>query len=326
MKQPRRQKQLNLRYNSRKTTPVEPEHGDWRVWVEHPEEAEHYVNPPMSVWKRLGERTALLYSSTATLWNPQTEAGWEPLTGPKLWFRVLFSSVVLLPLSIIMLFALLLQLFKQAPKVGTLETIDFWISEPVWYTLMGVLVFAILIVAGAATVVWMYAYVLGHELTHAIAAKLSFGRISDIRIARDGGYVETDADNAFVALSPYFVPFWLLVWLGGLWLVNFIYPFEAFLPWFHAGIGFWGSFHIYWTIWIIPREQPDMLSNGIMFSALVIFIMNLVALIGVLCLFHAVSLQGYGEDFIFCAKETYAVFADLAGDAWVLLRVLWSLL
>lgn len=315
MNQPRRQKQLRLRHRSAKLP--EAEHGDWRVPVEHPEEAEHFINPPMGMWKRMAVRVEYLQSVPPAEWSSDTfsHAEQENIRGWKRWLRLAFASVVLMPLSILMLFALLMQLYHEAPDAAKVENIGFWLSSPVWFSLMGLLTFAAITIAGVAARVWVYIYVLGHELTHAIAAKLSFGKIHDFRFNEEGGYVETDADNVFVALSPYFVPLWMLCWLAVLWLTNFLYPFEAFAPWFYAGFGFWGCFHIYWTVWIIPREQPDLLSNGIVFSTLVIMMMNVLILIGVLRAFDVLTFSGYWKDFQQCTIDTYAALRDLL--TWV---------
>ena len=56
-------------------------------------------------------------------------------------------------------------------------------------------------------------------------------------------YVETDADRLFIALSPYFVPLWMLCWLGGVFVLNYFWPFEAYEAWFYGGLGFWWVFH-----------------------------------------------------------------------------------
>lgn len=313
----KRQGKLNL--SPRKRRLPESEHGDWRVPLEHPEEVEHYVNPPLTMWRRMHLRVEYLQSAETAEWLRAAEAdeGWEPIHGwPKLLRRMLAVGV-LLPLSVVMVFALLVQLYHAAP---TMESFTFWLSEPVWFSLMGAMVMAALKFSVIADNLLVYAYVLGHELTHAIAAKMCGGHLQAISIDRDGGYVETDADNLFIALSPYFVPLWMLCWLGVLWLAHWIYPFDAFAPWFYAGFGFWWAFHLYWTVWIIPREQPDMLSNGVMFSLLLVLLMNIVALLAVLWSFGVLSLSGYWADLQFCTKEIIDLFADVLGYAWQVFR------
>lgn len=305
----KRQGKLNLSPSSRRL-PAQ-EHGDWRVPLAHPEEAEHYVNPPLSMWKRMHLRVGYLQSADTLEWirAAEEDEGWEPIHGWPRALRLLLGVCVLLPLSVVMVTALLLQLYHAAPAM---EEMSFWVSEPVWYSAMGALVMCFLKFALVADTILVYVYVLGHELTHAIAAKLCGGHLQRISIDVNGGYVETDADNLFIALSPYFVPLWMLCWLGVLWVANFVYPFEAYAPWFYAGFGFWWAFHLYWTVWIIPREQPDMLSNGVLFSLLLVLLMNIVALLAVLWSFGVLSLPGYWADLQLCAGEIVGMLADVA--------------
>lgn len=307
--QRRRQGKLNLSNRPTKKLP-EKEHGDWRVVLEHPEEAEHYDNPESDMFRRVRHRAALWNSVSARECMEAAEQSedWVRISGWRRVVRLVLGWGLLLPLSIVMVFALLVQLYHAAP---TMEHLSFWMSEPVWFTVVGVLTMVLLKFSVIADKVLLYAYVLGHELTHAITAKLSGGRVSDFKVSPAGGYVETDADNLFIALSPYFVPLWMFCWLALLWAANFVFPFEDYAPWFYAGFGFWWAFHLYWTAWIIPREQPDMLCNGVVFSALLILLMNLLVLLAVLRSFGVLTLQGYGEDLQRCAGEICDLFCDI---------------
>lgn len=293
----------------------EPEHGDWRLPLARPEEAVHLPNPPLSVWKRMQLRVEYLQSMPGVslavdALAQEEEPSVVPISG---WPRVLRLAValfLLLPLSVVMVFALLMQLYHAAPRVSDP---GFWLSEPVWFTLLGAGAFMALTISRFAEPVLIYIYVLGHELTHAIAAKLCLGRVQAFRIDFDGGYVETDTDNLFIALSPYFVPLWMLVWMFALWVGNLLFPFENYLPWFCAGFGFWWFFHLHWTIWVIPREQPDMLENGMLLSMLVILVMNIFILLVILCCFDVITPQGYMQDTVNAAQRIHETFRLLAG-------------
>ena len=190
-----------------------------------------------------------------------------------------------------------------------------WISVESMSALGGVAAFSLCWMAVSHPV---RAYVLGHELTHALAAMLCFGKVQALSVDVDGGYVDTDTDNLFVSLAPYFVPLWMLLWLGVLFVANWIYPFAAYLPWFYAGFGFWWAFHVYWTLWVIPREQPDLLENGVVLSFMIIMLTNVVALLLMLRCFGVLSFHGYAQDFVVAAREIAAAFADL----WQLLCAL----
>lgn len=289
-----------------------PEHGDWRCPISKPEEVEHLPNPPVSVWKKMQMRTEYLQSVQPQYWNHPYYADAEevpvtPISGWPCFLRRVIALFLMLPLSVVMVFALMIQLYHAAP---TVSSVMFWLSEPIWFTLMGGATFLALMISRVFEPVLVYIYVLGHELTHALAAKLCFGHVRSFKIDFDGGYVETDTDNLFIALAPYFVPLWMLCWLGGLWLANWAFPFDAYLPWFYAGFGFWWSFHIYWTIWVIPREQPDMIENGLLLSMLIVIVMNILLLIIILCCFDVISPSGYLADFVSSAQRIWGAMQD----------------
>lgn len=285
---------------------TQPEFGDWRVPVEKPHETEHLRPKKMSLMHRTRVQ--------ATYWQQQDSVieyeespTWQTPQGWKCIIRRIIGLGLLLPVSVVMVYALLLQLYHAAPMVGQLS---FWQSEPVWFSVLGALVFMSVKYFRLIDPMLVFFYVLGHELTHAIAALLCFGKVEAMSVDLDGGYVDTDTDNLFVSLSPYFVPLWMLIWLGCFFVANWIIPFDSYLPWFYAGFGFWWCFHVYWTLWVIPREQPDLLENGVVLSFMIIMIANIVSLIIILRGFGVISFRGYGRDLVVSAHEIYGTFAD----------------
>lgn len=289
---------------------LQPEFGDWRVPLANPMEAEHLPPKPLSYWHRMHLRAAYLTSAPTGQWIEEAEAAddWQPVRGWKRVVRLLVAYLLLTPLSLVMVYAVLVQLYHAAPTFGQ---VDFWVSDPVWFSVMGILLFLCLMFARFATSFLVYLYVVGHELTHAITAKMCLGHVETIRFDTTGGYVETDADNFFIALSPYFLPLWMLCWMGVLYLINLVFPFENYAAWFYAGGGFWWGFHLYWTVWIIPREQPDMLENGMMLSTLIVLMMNIAVLLLVLWGFGLMSMEGYCRDFLSCGQEMLQMLRDI---------------
>ena len=83
-----------------------------------------------------------------------------------------------------------------------------WVSAEVLSLLGGVLAF---------TVAWfalshpVRAYVLGHELTHALWGLLFGARPSDLRVGATGGSVRLTKSNMIITLAPYFFPFYTFV-------------------------------------------------------------------------------------------------------------------
>ena len=299
-------------HTSRRNRKAEPEFGDWRVHVEKPHEAEHLRPTPVNVLRRMQVQAAY-WQNTDPLYELEATDDWQPVRGWNKAVRIFIGLCVLLPFSIVMVYAMMLQLYHAAPMVGNM---DFWQSLPVWYSVLGALLFMAVKYFRLIDPMLVFIYVAGHELTHALAALLCFGKVVNMRVDIDGGYIDTDKDNLFISLSPYFVPIWMLCWLGCFYAVNWIWPSDACMAWFYAGFGFWWTFHIYWTLWVIPREQPDLLENGVVLSFMIIMLANISALLLVLRGFGVISLKGYAQDFVHCAVEIYTTYRELA--LWII--------
>ena len=142
-----------------------------------------------------------------------------------------------------------------------------------------------LISLGAGFLVWflififlpraMWLYVLGHEFTHALAAMIAGGKVSAFRVTSQGGHIMTDRVNWWIALSPYFVPIYALIWIG-LWLtVDFYHPLKDWQPILYFGLGLFWSFHLTFTWSMLHPRQTDLSGEGYLFSAVVIAFFNL---------------------------------------------------
>lgn len=286
----------------------EQEFGDWRVLVEKPHEMEHLRPTPVSALRRMKVQAAY-WQSVEPFYDPDDLDNWQPVRGWNRAIRMFIGLCVLLPFSVVMVYALLLQLYHAAPVVGNF---DFWQSVPVWYSVLGALVFMAVKFFRLIDPILVFVYVVGHELTHALAALMCFGRVVNVSVDIEGGYVDTDKDNLFISLSPYFVPLWMLLWLGCFYVLSWLCPFDSCMAWFYAGFGFWWAFHVYWTLWVIPREQPDLLENGVVLSFMIIMLANIGALLLVLRGFGVISFKGYAEDFVNCAFDIYTTYHELA--------------
>ncbi len=117
-------------------------------------------------------------------------------------------------------------------------------------------------------------YVVGHELVHAISAYICGGKVKKLKIGSSYGSVNVDKVNTFIALSPYFVPFYslivIIVWLLVKYLLKLNVPIEilTFL------LGFTIMFHIVLTLYAIYIGQQDFKISGWLFSIVLIFIIN----------------------------------------------------
>jgi hypothetical protein len=162
----------------------------------------------------------------------------------------------------------------------------------------------------------MWIYVLGHELTHAWAVYLSGGRVQDFHVTGGGGYVKTDTVNWWIALSPYFVPLYSLIWLGLWWSIHFYRPLEHFQPVLYAGLGLTYGFHLCFTISMIKTGQSDLTSQGTFFSLVVILGANLIfGLIFFVLMAEPITWRFFGETF--WAKIQFCYGAVYQGAVWL---------
>jgi len=127
-------------------------------------------------------------------------------------------------------------------------------------------------------------YVFVHEMTHAMAALLCGGRISDISIGSESGYVKMDKTNAFVVLAPYFVPGYMLLTVFLYVAADLFIECAPYRNYFLFAIGFFMAFHLIQTFEALyTTEQPDLkLAGGKIFSMVMIVLANLLVLAVVL--------------------------------------------
>lgn len=175
----------------------------------------------------------------------------------------------------------------------TLEQ-GFWHSPPFWYFTIGVLLMLGWFWSGIAKRAFLYCYVFGHELTHAAFVKCYGGKIFDIDWGAEGGYVTTDKTNWVIALSPYFIPFWSVIAVIFYVVASVFYEITPLgNQVFYGVMGATWSFHLAWTLWMIPRDQPDLKDNGTFLSLTLIYFGNLLVLIGLLCLASPAPLESF---------------------------------
>ena len=128
------------------------------------------------------------------------------------------------------------------------------------------------------------AYVLGHEITHALWG-LAFGaKVSNIKVGASGGYVTLSKSNVWITLAPYFFPFYTAVVavVALVWSL-FKRPLPCLPAWLFA-VGFTWSFHVCLTLRALSQKQPDVLEYGRLFSWSFIWIANALGVMAVLCI------------------------------------------
>lgn len=138
----------------------------------------------------------------------------------------------------------------------------------------------------------MWIYVFGHELTHALWVWLFGGSVKKFKVTSDGGHVIVDKTNFLIALSPYFFPLYAILVVIGFIAGHLIWNWKDFFVWFHLLIGAAYAFHVTLNLHVLKTQQSDITSQGYLFSAVVIFLGNvLVLLIGLPLLTAKVDLS-----------------------------------
>lgn len=192
-------------------------------------------------------------------------------------------ALILLPIGVVTATALL------SMGAGEMEEgSSYWMyllkTKEFLYFSIGMLITAGWFYTGWLEDIFLYMYVLGHELTHAVFVICCAGKVSGIQVRREGGYVITNKTNFLIALSPYFVPFWSVIAFGLCWGLGLFWeiPYRVEGMYFLLGGGW--LFHILWTIWMIPQDQPDLQENGTFFSVVFILLANVLVLALLFCL------------------------------------------
>lgn len=121
-------------------------------------------------------------------------------------------------------------------------------------------------------------YVIGHELTHALAAWGSGAKVFGFKVGEKGGHVDLSHSNAFIALAPYCIPiyavFVALGWRAALWMKPELSLTGEKI--FLALMGMALSFHALKTFEVLwDNSQPDLsAAGGIVFSLAWIVLAN----------------------------------------------------
>lgn len=199
--------------------------------------------------------------------------------------RIAAAALLLYPLACLLLISLM-----QGVSAAAVQGTALWQDLPTWWFAVGILL-GVLVLAAQATILnglhelCLYVYVLGHELTHALATYCCRGKVKSIYASAQGGYAEISKQNTFILLAPYFIPLWAILWVilfAGLYALG---GGQGWLIFLYAGLGFWWFFHLFWSVWMIPREQPDLETNGRFYSMSLIYLLNLIILGGLLLVF-----------------------------------------
>lgn len=125
----------------------------------------------------------------------------------------------------------------------------------------------------------MRLYVFGHELTHVLWTWLFGGRVKKFKASAKGGHVVVTRTNFLIILAPYFFPLYAVLLVFCFILGHWIWDWTAYRIWFHLLVGAAYGFHVTLTWNALQSRQTDITSQGYFFSAVVIFLGNVIVLL-----------------------------------------------
>lgn len=123
-----------------------------------------------------------------------------------------------------------------------------------------------------------FGYVIGHELTHVLGIWLARGKVHGVKVGKNGGMVKTNKSNVWIALMPYFFPFYSFLVLAVYYLLSILWDMSSFFNFMVFLLGITWAFHIWMTLHIVKQNQPDIKYSGVLFSIVVIFTVNTIIL------------------------------------------------
>ncbi|MFA5751436.1 MAG: hypothetical protein WCX79_04275 [Candidatus Paceibacterota bacterium] len=133
-------------------------------------------------------------------------------------------------------------------------------------------------------------YVFGHEMTHAFWSLLFKGKLKEMRVSSEGGYVLTTSSNFLTTLAPYFFPFYAVLVLVVFFIGSMFWDWSSYSPLFYFLLGLAYAFHLTLTFNTLKIRQTDISLEGYVFSSVIILLGNILTLLfGIAILNESIS-------------------------------------
>jgi hypothetical protein len=156
------------------------------------------------------------------------------------------------------------------------------------------------------------AYVLAHELTHALWGILFGARVSRLRVGQDSGSVTLTRTNFLILLAPYFFPAYALLILAAYGVASIFADLDRYRPLMLAAAGFAWMLHLTFTAASMNRRQTDIARCGLFFSSVFVALVNVL----VVCLCLVAVTRATLEHFLGMWWLRLLAQAALARRAW----------
>ena len=127
-------------------------------------------------------------------------------------------------------------------------------------------------------------YVVGHELTHWLVAKLFRRKTTGLRIGKGQGSVRVERPNMLIVLAPYFFPLYTLIWIIVVKSLEILVKEDRIGFVLYSGVGFTYAYHVVMTILALSKKQNDLRLYGHFFSlCLILTINSFILFVGISC-------------------------------------------
>ncbi|MBI4711019.1 MAG: hypothetical protein HY767_00935 [Candidatus Omnitrophica bacterium] len=148
-------------------------------------------------------------------------------------------------------------------------------------------------------------YVFGHEFTHAIWTWMFRGKVLSFRAGGSGGSVTVSKSNVFISLAPYFFPVYTVLTMAAYLTAKAFWKVEPYFEIYRFILGFTWAFHLILTAYVLIKGQEDVKENGAIFSAIFIYLANVLVL-----------------GFLFVYLSDYVTLGEYCGRSWDLISLL----
>lgn len=101
-------------------------------------------------------------------------------------------------------------------------------------------------------------YFLAHELSHLLAAWLCGVRAGRLSVHSTGGSVEVARSSIWIALAPYYIPFYALLLLLLHFLAQLFWDPALWIRWLPLALGITWCFHVSFTLYALSVRQSDI--------------------------------------------------------------------
>ena len=218
----------------------------------------------------------------------------------------LFLGILMLPLCVAVTRALVTLLRTLHPSTNLFQ------MPSVLALASGFLIWVMLFVALPRP---MRAYILAHELTHALWASVMGAEVLDFKVKADHGSVTISESNVLITLAPYFFPLYTVLVLVLYEVLGLFVDVQRYSLLWLGLVGLTWGFHFTFTLQTLMQRQTDIQAYGHVFSYTTIYMLNLLGIGLWVVMVSPASL----EQFVHSLQQGLVQTGRLCLDLWALI-------